>query len=366
MRIGIVGAGLMGRVLAYQALLKDWQVTLFDSDHKDGKKSCGYSAAGLLSPYAELISEESSLMHIGEQAINFWSALHETFSHCFFFQKKGTLCIAHTQDVADFTRYQQSLTIKGAKQATHWQLVMPQQLEPELNPRFQHAVYLSQEAHIDSTSLFNFFKACLEKKCSWFSAQTINELGSGYIKQGKRTWHFDVVFDCRGLGAKSSLANLRGVRGELIYLHAPDVNLQRPIRLIHPRYPIYIVPRPDHVYVIGASQIDCEDHSAISVQTTLELLTSAFSVHSGFAEARILKNVVNCRPTFAHHLPQVFYQKGLVQINGLYRHGYLYAPYIANELIKFFSHIPISNEFGIFVDEGKENANHFEWPISRN
>ena len=119
---------------------------------------------------------------------------------------------------------------------------------------------------------------------------------------------FDMVLDCRGLGAKSAFQDLRSVRGELIWLHAPDVNMTRPIRFLHPRYNLYIAPRPKHIYLIGASEIESDDMSHITVRTTLELLTAAYSVHPGFAEAQIIKTVTQCRPTLSHHLPKIKFQ----------------------------------------------------------
>jgi glycine oxidase len=135
------------------------------------------------------------------------------------------------------------------------------------------------------------------------------------------------VFDCRGLGARQEWKALRGVRGEVIRLHAPEVTLQRPTRLIHPRYPIYIAPKTDHVFVIGATEIETEDLSPASVRSTLELLSAAYTVHSGFAEARILEISTQARPTLANNLPAIR-QLGArtLQINGLYRHGFLIAP----------------------------------------
>ena len=82
-----------------------------------------------------------------------------------------------------------------------------------------------------------------------------------------------MVFDCRGFGAKKAYPQLRGVRGEVIWLQTSQVQLAHPIRLVHPRYPLYVVPRGQGRYVIGASQIESEDFSAISVRTILELLT---------------------------------------------------------------------------------------------
>jgi glycine oxidase len=153
----------------------------------------------------------------------------------------------------------------------------------------------------------------------------------------KQKHQFDVVFDCRGSGGKSHFADLRGVRGEILWMHAPEVHIQRPIRFLHPRYSLYIVPRSNQVYLIGASEIDAEDYSPISVKTTLELLTAVYYVHPGFAEARILQADTHCRPTLSDHLPQIRYTEGLIAINGLYRHGYLIAPTLVEDVLLYFN-----------------------------
>jgi glycine oxidase len=129
------------------------------------------------------------------------------------------------------------------------------------------------------------------------------------------------------LGAKGQWSALRGVRGEVVRIHAPDVTLQRPTRLVHPRYPIYIAPKEDHLFVIGATEIESDDLSPASVRSTLELLSAAYAVHPGFAEGRILELATQCRPTLPDNLPAIRQpRKGLLEINGLYRHGFMIAP----------------------------------------
>jgi glycine oxidase len=129
------------------------------------------------------------------------------------------------------------------------------------------------------------------------------------------------------LGARPDWQNLRGVRGEVIRLHAPEVSLTRPVRLIHPRYPLYIAPKQGHVFVVGATEIESDDMSPASVRSTLELLSAAYAVHSGFAEARILEIATQCRPALPDNLPSIRrLGERNIQVNGLYRHGFLVAP----------------------------------------
>jgi glycine oxidase len=138
--------------------------------------------------------------------------------------------------------------------------------------------------------------------------------------------HFDWVADCRGLGARGELPALRGVRGEVLRLHAPEVALRRPVRLMHPRYPLYVVPRPHGHYVVGATSLESDDLSPPSVRSLLELLSAAYTLHPAFAEARLVSATVNCRPAFPDHLPRLAWQRGLLRANGLYRHGFLLGP----------------------------------------
>lgn len=337
MRIGIAGSGLMGSLLAYEMQRLGWQVSIFESTPTQAEGSCGYMAAGLISAYSELQTEDFFLTQLADSALHYWRNLHQELAENFFFRESGTLCIAHPQDQVELKHCEKIIMAKGLKTPQHFLRLSAQKIAAELK-NFHHAIYFPQEAHLDPSSLFEHLKKVLNKKSViWYTNHFVSDLGSGYIQCGRDEWQFDYVFDCRGLGAKSSLSDLRGVRGELILLHAPEVNLQTPIRLLHPRYSLYIVPRPQHIYVLGASNIDCEDNSPISVQTTLELLSGAYSIHKSFAQARIIKTLVNCRPAFANHLPKVIYHPKWIQINGLYRHGFLYAAFIVTEILHFLT-----------------------------
>ncbi|HZE91624.1 MAG TPA: FAD-dependent oxidoreductase, partial [Rhizobacter sp.] len=144
--------------------------------------------------------------------------------------------------------------------------------------------------------------------------------------------HFDWVFDVRGLGARPDLP-LRGVRGEILWVHAPGLMLRRPLRLLHPRSRVYLVPRPDNVVVVGASEIESEDRSPMSVRTALALLSAAHSVLPELAEGRIVHMETNLRPALPDNLPHHETQPGLTRLNGLFRHGWLIAPAMVEDAL---------------------------------
>ncbi|MEZ5702524.1 MAG: hypothetical protein R3E42_12140 [Burkholderiaceae bacterium] len=53
----------------------------------------------------------------------------------------------------------------------------------------------------------------------------------------------------------------------MVWLQAPGVALQRPVRLLHPRHRVYIVPRADNLFVVGASEVESEDRSPVSLRS---------------------------------------------------------------------------------------------------
>lgn len=147
---------------------------------------------------------------------------------------------------------------------------------------------------------------------------------------------FDVIIDCRGIGAdqewRDPTHRLRGVRGEVIRVKAPEVNLSRPVRLMHPRHPLYVVPKPDDIYVVGATEIESASNHCVTVRSALELLSTLYTVHTGFAEAEILSMQRALRPTLSNNDPSILIQGNLIQVNGLYRHGYLIAPALLQQV----------------------------------
>ena len=331
MKAGIAGAGLVGRLLAWRLSQLGWQVTLFDKDDTSGRKSAAYAAAGMLSPVAECETTNQLIFDLGSDSLRKWPKWLSSLTQSIYFQQNGSLVISHSGDEVEKIRWLKQINkkIRGVS-IERLSLSALQQLEPELN--FNEGYYLPQEAHIDSRALMQILEK--ELKVDWHPKTFIETVAPYNILTREKSYKFDCIFDCRGLGANEIFTDLRAVRGELIYLHAPDVNFNRPIRLLHPRYRLYIVPRPNNIYLIGASEIESDDLSPISVRTCLELLSSAYSIHPSFAEARIVETITALRPALSDNLPRIYNQPGLIAINGLYRHGFLLAPALINKVIK--------------------------------
>ena len=334
-RFAIVGAGLMGRLLALALVKRGAKVDLFDRGDASANESAARVAAAMLAPLAESAITENSVVRMGMYSLPRWKTLIEELSSPVFFQQDGTLILWHRQDAAEAERFTNHLN----KNCLHnSQLNPPKQLneqllrnlEPGVTDRFTQGLYLPNEGQLDNRQLLDALLIELNMygaQCHWNA-----EVNPDSLRIDSR---YQCIIDCRGNGAKdawSSSANaLRGVRGEVIRLHAPEVKLRRPTRLIHPRYPIYIAPKENDVYVVGATEIESEDLSQMSVRSAMELLSAVYTVHSGFAEARILEMATQCRPTLKNNLPEILINKqnclpDLMMINGLYRHGFMISP----------------------------------------
>ena len=151
------------------------------------------------------------------------------------------------------------------------------------------------------------------------------------------------VIDCRGLAARNEQSDLRGVKGELILIETDEVELKRPVRLIHPRFPLYVIPREDHRFMLGATSIESEN-SGVSVRSALELLGAAYAVHPAFGEARILEFGSGLRPAYPDNLPRIAVDNDKIAVNGLYRHGFLLAPALAELTLGYVERGTIDNE----------------------
>ena len=362
--IAIVGAGLMGRLLALtlhrESARLGVQITLIDKDDKLGHQSAAYAAAGLLTPLGEAMHSETNVVEMGFESLKLWPSLLDSLDEYTFFQQEGAIMVSHEQDKGDFLRVQRYLNTyypQHPVQALNRQQL--QQLEPEIGRSFHQGLFLPQEGQIGNRKLLMALRFQLDKeKVNWQThcdVQRIEHLTRGsrltIETEGKsRQCEFDLVIDCRGIGAKKALADpsrlnsLRAVRGELMQLFAPNVNITRPIRLMHPRYQLYIAPKGKGFYVVGATEIESEDNAPMTVRSAMELLSAAYSVHAGFAEANIRQHVCQLRPAFNDNQPKIILKNSLIQVNGLYRHGFLIAPVLLEQVKQLVEQITLKHD----------------------
>jgi glycine oxidase len=305
--IAVRGAGVVG---LWQTLLlarSGHTVTLYERSQTPFAEACSPYAGTMLAPRCEEESAESAIAELGRRGIALW---REAFPGT---RANGTLVVALHRDRAELDRF--------ARMTGGHRRLSPDELataEPSLASRFAGALFYAEEAHLCPDAALRFLLDAVTKE-----GVTLR-FGAGARPEG-----FDLVIDCRGLAAKDDLPSLRGVRGERIVIRSREVALSRAIRLLHPRFPLYVVPWGEGVYMIGATVIESEETGAITLRSALDLLAAAYALDPAFAEAEILKQGAGARPAFPDNRPRIIPRNGYIYVNGLYRHGFLLAPVLA-------------------------------------
>jgi glycine oxidase len=333
LNIGIAGAGLLGRLLAWRLAGAGHSVTVFDP--ADGPQqrgqAAGWTAAGMLSPWAELESADRHVAELGVRSIALWHQIVGQLPTAVDFRREGSLLLAHASDLGAARRFIAVLEAKAPAGCAPRPLGPGElrQLEPAIHGP-AHAWLLGGEGQIDTVqAMLALADGASRRGAGWRWGRTVRQVQPGSI-DGER---FDAVFDVRGVGGQPEMP-VRPVRGEIVWLHAPGVVLRRPLRLLHPRWRVYLVPRRGEVVVVGASEIESGDRSPISVQTLLGLLSAAHSVLPELAEARLIHTDTNLRPALPDNLPSIVSAPGLTRINGLFRHGWLIAPALVDDALR--------------------------------
>lgn len=293
----------MGLCVAVELAGRGAQVEVVDRVATPGPHACSWWAGGMLAPWCEKESAEEPVLRLGREAMDWWQQYTPV-------TRAGTLVLTLDRDSRKLDQF--------ARRTSAYDIVDSetiQTLEPDLAGRFDRGLYFAQEAHLAPRDALNALTSRLADR--------------GVTIRGKASRTDGVSIDCRGLAASDALKDLRGVKGEMLLIRCADVTLNRPVRLLHPRIPLYIVPRGNGVYMLGATMIESSDRDRITARSLLEMLSAAYALHPAFAEAEIIEIGVDARPAFPDNLPRIRRDGDVIRVNGLYRHGFLLSPALA-------------------------------------
>jgi glycine oxidase len=309
MRVTVVGAGVAGLACALELAERGAEVEVLERCAGLEAAGCSWFAGGMLAPWCELESSPPLIAELGAEAPAWWQARFPAT------RINGTLVLAHERDQPELRQFGARTrcfdTLEAAAIAA---------LEPDLEGRFGRALYFPDEAHLDPRDALT---ALLERLLSQGVTVRFGLEAQAATLAGR------TILDCTGLGARAALPELRGVRGEMLLIRQPEISLTRPVRVLHPRLPVYVVPRGEGVFMVGASMLESDAASRISARSLLELLSAAYALHPAFGEAEILEIGAGVRPAFTDNLPRLVRRGNVLYVNGLYRHGFLLAPALA-------------------------------------
>jgi glycine oxidase len=317
--ISIIGAGIAG---AWNALLlaqAGHAVTVHERSDAAMTQCTSHWAGGMLAPWCEAESSEPVISRLGIRSLDLW---RQHFPKTPF---RGSLVVAHARDRGDFDRFARLTSNHRRLDALGLR-----ELEPSLEARFRDGLFYPDEGHVEPRRVLSELHARIGA-----AGGTIQ-----FNSEAKADDLDGIVIDCRGVFARDAQADLRGVKGEMIVVETDEVELSRPVRLIHP---LYVIPRGDGRFMLGATSIETQD-TGVSVRSALELLGAAYAVHPAFAEARIVEFGSGLRPAYPDNLPRISIDKDRIAVNGLYRHGFLLAPALAELVLGYVERGVIDNE----------------------
>ena len=318
----VIGAGIAGTWQALALAKAGRRVVVFERDDAAMTQATSHFAGGMLAPWCEGESSEPVITRLGARSLDLWrQELPDT-------PFNGSLVVAHPRDRADFERF--ARLSSGHRRLSAGEIA---ELEPALEGRFRDALFFPQEGHVEPRRVLPKLRQRLNAlgiEIRFHSEHEIDDPGH-------------LVVDCRGLAARDVAPDLRGVKGEMIIVETGEIALSRPVRLLHPRWPLYIIPREDNVFMIGATSIESEDRG-VSVRSALELLSAAYAVHPAFGEARIVEIGAGLRPAFPDNLPRIDIKGQTITVNGLYRHGFLLAPALAELTAAYVQRGEVDNQ----------------------
>jgi glycine oxidase len=310
MLVRVIGAGVAGLACALELAERGAEVEVIDSGGLLGDGSCSWHAGGMLAPWCERASTEPVVATLGALSIDWWTRRFPDTV------QKGSLVVAQPRESGELARFAQRT------ERFEWlDAEAIAKLEPDLAGRFRRALFFPEEAHLDPRRALAALAARLGERGI--------PVRYGVDHTAASAADADCEVDCRGFAARDRLPDLRGVKGEMIVVRSPDLSLSRPVRMLHPRMPLYVVPRGDGVFMIGATMIESEERGRVSVRSTLELLGAAYALHPAFGEAEIVEMGADVRPAFPDNLPRVRRVGHTLFVNGLFRHGFLLAPALA-------------------------------------
>ncbi len=313
LEITVVGAGIFGLWQAFELARRGHAVTLREAMPEAESGGSSRFAGAMLAPYCEAEAAEPVVQQLGLEGLALWQA---AFSHVV---QRGSLVVAGVRDLPDLRRFERMT--EGHRPVDGAAI---EALEPELAGRFGRGLYFPTEAHVSTRKALAALIAELRRMgvALKFGEPVGDPVWMAAPAGG-------VVIDCRGIAARADLPTLRGVRGEMALVRTREVALSRPVRLLHPRFPLYVVPWGDDTYMIGATVIEREDFGAVTVRSALDLMGAAYAVHPAFGEAEVVELSAGVRPAFPDNVPKVVVAGRRIHVNGAFRHGFLMAPVMA-------------------------------------
>lgn len=341
MDVAVVGGGIIGLGIAWEAIRRGYTATVVDPDPAAGAT---HAAAGMIAPASELHYREEHLLQLTLDSASrypeFVSSLAWTGINPGY-RKTGTVILAF--DGAD----RRALADLQAVQTRHSLVVEQMSLrdvrkaEPMIGPAATAAFHAPEDHQVDPRALAAALLAAVSARGRLVAKRALrlersaDRITGVTLEDGKFLAARHTVV-ANGLAA-ADLAGLpcalplRPVHGDILRLRVPESLqplLTHTIRGLVRGSAVYVVPREDGTVVIGATMRE-DGSSAVSAGGVYQLLRDAQQLIPAVAELELEEILCRARPGTPDNAPllgKVAGTEGLLVATGFFRHGVLLAP----------------------------------------
>jgi glycine oxidase len=335
-KITVIGAGVTGLWQALRLSRDGHAVHLVERSPAPFEEAASRLAGAMLAPFCEGEGAEPWITELGRDSVRLW---RETFPETV---QNGSLVLAMPRDMPELSRF--SAMTGGHRRIGGDEIAA---LEPALAGRYAQGLFYPEEGHLEPARAFAALLAGSAE------AGVGTRFGTDIDPAAVSAREADWIIDCRGMAARADLPGLRPVRGEMLVIETSELTLARPVRLLHPRFPLYIVPWRDNRFMIGATVIESGDAGPVTLRSALDLLGTAYALHPAFGEARLVRFAADLRPSFPDNAPRIIVHGRHIYVNGLYRHGFLLAPVLAGLVARYITDGTVHQD--VFIE------NYSEW-----
>ena len=355
--ITVVGGGVIGLSIAYEAALKGHTVLIVEKSMPGGGATP--VAAGMLAPVAEAEPTLPQMIDLGLESCrlypDFVGHLEEDTGIDCGYRTEGTLQIALDHDHLGELEHRAAAYDEHGLAAERLSGSEVRALEPGLSPRVVGGIRTATDRQVDPRALSGALIAALEQRGVSIAAPaeviamhrdqsgsiTGVDVGGASNDAGDTEMvRTSVVVAAAGAWTAELLPELavlplRPVKGQTVRLRAdsPDAPMLQHV-VVTPD--AYLVPRRDGELVIGASTEEQGFDARPRAGITMDLLGHAWRVFPSVYEFEMREVNVGFRPALRDHMPVIgpFDEGGLFVATGHYRNGIMLAPVTAKYAVE--------------------------------
>ncbi|WP_308126490.1 glycine oxidase ThiO [Rhodococcoides corynebacterioides] len=324
--VAVVGAGVVGLFAARAAALAGHPVRVIDRGEPGRPDGASWVAGGMLAPFSEGWPGEDDLLALGAASLGRWRAVApELGEHVV--TARGTLTVAFdSADVADLTTVAEWVGARGHEVEMLGRPAL-RALEPGVGGRA--ALSCPTELAVDNRALLTALVASCRALGVRFTTDAVADL---------EALPEDRVVVAAGWASSALLpgVSVRPVKGEILRLRRRAGSVpppQRTVRATVNGRAVYLVPRADGL-VVGATQYEHGDDTAVTVAGVRDLLADAERVLPGIADYEFVEAAAGLRPGSPDNLPMIGpVDERTIVAAGHGRNGVLLAPITADAVV---------------------------------